>query len=658
MAKGAEEMIEELEAEDLLRTPKSTRKKSRSQSLKKSPSKNAMESSAPRTPGTPATRSSASKAGQAAGTAQKKGPTGSSDSPTKTPRHSMAIFPSSSSSATGSKSTPSSATSSKSTRPSASQATPRSSEVRVKVEGAAKKKHSSMRTSFSSVSDYTWLLESTRDAVSGSISSLEAWKRARAGTKDKSSDMSSSAPSQAMDKAKAPATPTSANAVPVSSAAAPASPGAGTPAAPQTSQNPSTSSASPTSTRRAARLTRTPRPYVFLSSDLQSGSVGTVDPSSSTGTVATESSNYMSAQSTVSIEQAQATSHSAKKDPKPASGDAHQSNDADSSGLSSAPKTPPPHAHTAANDLELALALAESSSSSPLASVTSSPPAVRPSQMPTLSPLASPQLRAAEASLRRDRENSPKDSYPLREPSSDIDLVDFWAGIKHPGSQSQSSRLGSAGQTGLASSARQDKGKRVIKSEDQDHILDKDSKTRKGRRVSFKDGAGADISQPIDVDSLLVDSDGAHEPPRIKARPRSPTKKRKRAASPSVSLDGSPVRTSTPQPKRRKSRARSRLRHPSFWLLDGTVVVQVESMLFKLHRSRLVSESPYFAKLFGQRRAGEEDGDEKVEYEEEEGEEEEGERETIDSCPVYCVRHPHVTARDFEKVLAAMEDGM
>ncbi|GBE86563.1 hypothetical protein SCP_0904420 [Sparassis crispa] len=39
-------------------------------------------------------------------------------------------------------------------------------------------------------------------------------------------------------------------------------------------------------------------------------------------------------------------------------------------------------------------------------------------------------------------------------------------------------------------------------------------------------------------------------------------------------------------------------RHPVFWHVDGSVILQVENTLFKLHRSRLAQDSSYFADLF------------------------------------------------------------
>lgn len=45
-------------------------------------------------------------------------------------------------------------------------------------------------------------------------------------------------------------------------------------------------------------------------------------------------------------------------------------------------------------------------------------------------------------------------------------------------------------------------------------------------------------------------------------------------------------------------KARGR-KHPKWWLLDGSVVIQVHKTLFRLHRSRLVNNSTFFAALLG-----------------------------------------------------------
>jgi len=45
-------------------------------------------------------------------------------------------------------------------------------------------------------------------------------------------------------------------------------------------------------------------------------------------------------------------------------------------------------------------------------------------------------------------------------------------------------------------------------------------------------------------------------------------------------------------------------RHETFWHLDGSVVLCIDETMFKLHRSRLVQQSQYFAELFYEREGG------------------------------------------------------
>ncbi len=47
-----------------------------------------------------------------------------------------------------------------------------------------------------------------------------------------------------------------------------------------------------------------------------------------------------------------------------------------------------------------------------------------------------------------------------------------------------------------------------------------------------------------------------------------------------------------------KQRIVARKRSANFWHLDGSVVVQVQNTLFRLHRSRLMQQSDYFSALF------------------------------------------------------------
>ncbi|KAI0649593.1 hypothetical protein C8Q79DRAFT_939463 [Trametes meyenii] len=88
-----------------------------------------------------------------------------------------------------------------------------------------------------------------------------------------------------------------------------------------------------------------------------------------------------------------------------------------------------------------------------------------------------------------------------------------------------------------------------------------------------------------------------------------------------------------------KQKVISRKRNENFWHLDGSVVVQVQNTLFRLHRSRLTQHSEYFATLF---RKSDRSND--------------GPSDMVDSCPVYVVKG--VSVLDFERLLTALDAGI
>ncbi|KZT26036.1 hypothetical protein NEOLEDRAFT_1147465 [Neolentinus lepideus HHB14362 ss-1] len=602
MAKEDEEVL------DLLLTPERKRRTRSSQSPKKTPSKKVAESSAPDTLCTsPVTRSSRSKAGPTASTPQKKEIAGVSKSPSKPVRDiipDVVVFIQQMTSKSG-PSNPATMTSA------------HSADARVKLEGSVKKKSSAATPSSSTSASASRPSEASNNTEADSISHT---KRDRSHKKSKRHGK----PSDMIPPA-VPQTPQKSSNKPATSASIPATIITGYASA-------------------IAALAHSSNPP--LNSKRTSGS------SPTSAVVTTESSNHKTADSIVSDAPADSTPTSPNNDVMPPRESVQDANDeANSSSLADA-ETPATSAPAAALDSESAPAVAENTTP-PV--VPNSSPARHPSQMPVLSPLSSPKLRAAEASIMQNREDSFDDPYPLREMSSDIDLPgveDFWAGIKQPSSFSQlqlKSQVPSASQVIYTRSASQilkkDMGKKLIKHEDSKL----ERRTSTSRKVSFNVGEGADINQPIDVDILELD-DGPCRPTQ-----QSQTNKRKRGASSSVSFEDShdpfSSRASPPPPalqsKRKRSRAssargssKSLHRHSRFWQLDGSVIIQVESILFRLHRSRL-------------HRASGEDEDE-----EEDKRSEEEDREMIDRCPVYEVSHSQVTAREFEKVLAAMEDGV
>ena len=115
-----------------------------------------------------------------------------------------------------------------------------------------------------------------------------------------------------------------------------------------------------------------------------------------------------------------------------------------------------------------------------------------------------------------------------------------------------------------------------------------------------------------------------------------------------------------------KQKVAIRKRSANFWHLDGSVVVQIQNTLFRLHRSRLAQQSEFFADLFAadgrcvlwimddggpnvERSYG---GRSKEMFDPDIIEE----RDIIDSCPVYQVKA--VSVLDFERLLTALDAGM
>ncbi|OBZ65021.1 hypothetical protein A0H81_14972 [Grifola frondosa] len=115
----------------------------------------------------------------------------------------------------------------------------------------------------------------------------------------------------------------------------------------------------------------------------------------------------------------------------------------------------------------------------------------------------------------------------------------------------------------------------------------------------------------------------------------------------------------TSKHKRRNSR---RIRSAEFWHLDGSVIIQVQSTLFRLHRSRLAQQSTYFSSLFnGDIREDiiDIDEDDKEGNANHNGSIQAGEfdqREMVDRCPVYKVSS--VSVLDFQRLLTALDSGV
>ncbi|KAJ8456547.1 hypothetical protein ONZ51_g12060 [Trametes cubensis] len=145
------------------------------------------------------------------------------------------------------------------------------------------------------------------------------------------------------------------------------------------------------------------------------------------------------------------------------------------------------------------------------------------------------------------------------------------------------------------------------------------------------------------------DVDEVIELPQVSASQPPSSSKRAHLSAPSASQpvtpaqkDGSRGSFKVPAPPstsraKAKAAAPPRKRSANFWHLDGSVVVQVQNTLFRLHRSRLAQQSDYFAKLF-------QNNDGSVQ------------QDIVDSCPVYVAKG--VSVLDFERLLTAQDAGI
>jgi hypothetical protein len=94
-------------------------------------------------------------------------------------------------------------------------------------------------------------------------------------------------------------------------------------------------------------------------------------------------------------------------------------------------------------------------------------------------------------------------------------------------------------------------------------------------------------------------------------------------------------------------------KHFRFWALDGNILVQIGTIRFRLHRSRLASHSPWFGKLFD-KHAGN-----PLEFDDEDRADIDDVRvETVEGQNVFLLDSTGVKLEDFETLLAAMDDGM
>ncbi|KAJ6576994.1 hypothetical protein DFH09DRAFT_914193 [Mycena vulgaris] len=103
--------------------------------------------------------------------------------------------------------------------------------------------------------------------------------------------------------------------------------------------------------------------------------------------------------------------------------------------------------------------------------------------------------------------------------------------------------------------------------------------------------------------------------------------------------------------KRAKNASQTFAKHSRFWALDGNVILQFGAVGFKVHRSRLSTQSVWFEKLF-ELRAGREEP-----LEPHEQDIKDVVVEDLDGCDVYHM-DPIGSMSDFEALLTAMEDAI
>ncbi|OSC96915.1 hypothetical protein PYCCODRAFT_1212386 [Trametes coccinea BRFM310] len=192
------------------------------------------------------------------------------------------------------------------------------------------------------------------------------------------------------------------------------------------------------------------------------------------------------------------------------------------------------------------------------------------------------------------------------------------------------------------------------KAEDEDQTLLDDSagvetSTSKSSRHPSKQPA-VPRKRALDSDEIEVVGESIHAsasqpPPRSSKRTR-PSLPPPPATQPPPAT---PISTSKPAPQsstKKKGPHRNgttlRKRSANFWHLDGSVVIQVQNTLFRLHRSRLAQQSEFFAGLF--RNSDGRDSPALVE------------EDTVDNCPVYVISG--VSVLDFERLLTALDAGI
>ncbi|KAI0338828.1 hypothetical protein BDW22DRAFT_1362552 [Trametopsis cervina] len=96
-------------------------------------------------------------------------------------------------------------------------------------------------------------------------------------------------------------------------------------------------------------------------------------------------------------------------------------------------------------------------------------------------------------------------------------------------------------------------------------------------------------------------------------------------------------------------RNKRRTKHETYWFLDGSVILELGGIMFKLHRSRLVQHSSFFFELFSNtmRDSPDRQADSKEQVDL---------FDFVDKCPVYPLKG--VSVKDFEELLLALDNAI
>ncbi|KDQ51619.1 hypothetical protein JAAARDRAFT_40846 [Jaapia argillacea MUCL 33604] len=327
----------------------------------------------------------------------------------------------------------------------------------------------------------------------------------------------------------------------------------------------------------------------------------------------------------------------------------------------------------------------------PSTSPTSGSAPHRAAPFPQLSPLATPlalpteppsQAGSSEQGWKLNRNpeadedafDAPSSSGNARSSSPELaDIRDLLMSTQPPSSQSQFRTP----YEGTSSSSRPRPKPRLLQSPSKKSVTSKGVKPKYESQsisiyqtVSPGKQSGRRPQSPISIsdDSTSCDDLDSSQPSgsRTTANRVSPTLTARKRRRSSLAFD-----PKVPNSKRaklaagRSSLSPPRRRSSEFWYLDGSVIIQVENTLFRLHCAVLISESAYFAEIFegkGKRKAteyhGETDDGEDGEGGADDGVGEAEGVEMLERCRVHKVLPKALRADDFEKLLIAMRDAI